>query len=335
MDKRPHGASSARWYDARETCYARNDTLPVIPERSLPPQVHVFVRDWLSSNNVLLKGRDGHVLIDSGYTRHAAFTLALLATPQGLGEAPLAKLVNTHCHSDHMGGNAAIRARYRCPIALPEGEAPLIDEWNETALLLGYCDQRVERFAYDEIIRPGETRVWGDLEWRALAAPGHDMRALVFYNPEHRILVSGDALWENGYGFVMPREIDPRALPAARATLDMIAALDIRVVIPGHGEPFSEVGAALERALSRTAALEADSMRAARLALKSILSFALLDQRRLSLAGLPAYVDRIGMYRDFNARFFGLSPAALARWLVAELTRVGAARCEDGWLVPA
>ena len=37
----------------------------------LPPQIHVFVRDWLSSNNILLKSRDGHVLIDTGYGRHA------------------------------------------------------------------------------------------------------------------------------------------------------------------------------------------------------------------------------------------------------------------------
>ena len=301
----------------------------------LPPQLHVFVRDWLSSNNVLLKSRDGHVLIDSGYSRHTAFTLALLATPQGLGDAPLARLVNTHCHSDHMGGNAAIAARYHCPIALPEGEAPLIDAWNETALLLEYCDQHAERFAYDEIIRPGETRVWGGLEWRALAAPGHAMGALVFYNPEHRILVSGDALWENGYGIVMPSEIDPRALPATRATLEMLAALDVRVVIPGHGEPFSEVGAALERAARRTAAFEADSLRVARHALKALTTFTLLDRRRLALAELPAYVDRVGIYRDFNARFFRLAPAALAQWLIDDLQRVGAARCEDGWLVPA
>ena len=44
-----------------------------------------------------------------------------------------------------MAGNAAIQARYRCPIMLPEGEAPLIDAWDEKALLLGYCDQRAER----------------------------------------------------------------------------------------------------------------------------------------------------------------------------------------------
>jgi glyoxylase-like metal-dependent hydrolase (beta-lactamase superfamily II) len=301
---------------------------------ALPPQVRVFVRDWLSSNNILLKGREGHVLIDSGYARHAPLTLALLATPQGLGAAPLARLVNTHCHSDHMGGNAAIKTRYGCPIALPDGEAPLIDAWDENTLLLAYTDQRADRFAYDELIRAGETHVWGDLEWQALAAPGHDMGALVFFNPEHGILVSGDALWANGYGFVMPREIDARALPATRATLEMLAALDVRVVIPGHGEPFADVGAALERAFARTAAFEADPLRVARHALKVVLTFALLDQRRLPLSGLPAYVDRVGIYRDFNARFFRISPPELAERLVAELEKAHAARREDGWLVP-
>ncbi len=63
------------------------------------------------------------------------------------------------------------------------------------------------------------THVWGDLEWQALAAPGHDMGALVFYNAEHRILISGDALWEHGFGFVMPPEIDP-ARPAGDARDD-------------------------------------------------------------------------------------------------------------------
>ena len=302
---------------------------------TLPPQVRVFVRDWLSSNNILLKGREGHVLIDSGYARHAPLTLALLATPQGIGAAALARLVNTHCHSDHMGGNAAIKARYGCPIALPDGEAPLIDAWAEDTLLLAYADQRADRFAYDEVIRAGETHVWGDLEWQALAAPGHDMGALVFFNPEHRILVSGDALWANGYGFVMPREVDARAIPATRATLEMLAALELRVVIPGHGEPFADVGAALERAFARTAAFEADSLRVARHALKAVLTFALLDQRRLPLSDMPAYVERIGIYRDFNARFFRLSPSELANRLVAELEKVHAARREDGWLVPA
>ena len=301
----------------------------------LPRQVHVFVRDWLSSNNVLLKGHDGHVLIDSGYGRHAPMTLALLETAHGLGGAPLTELVNTHCHSDHMGGNAAIQARYRCPVALPQAEARVIDAWDEKALLLGYCDQRADRFRYDELIAAGDTQIWGDLEWHALAAPGHDMGALVFYNPEHRILISGDALWENGYGLVMPPEIDPHAMPAARATLEMIARLDIRTVIPGHGEPFENVAAAIERAFQRTERFEADTLRAARHALKVLLMFALLDRQRLEAAALPAYVDRIEVYREFNQRFFRVPAAALAKMLVADLERAGAVWFEGGWLRPS
>jgi glyoxylase-like metal-dependent hydrolase (beta-lactamase superfamily II) len=303
--------------------------------RTLPPQVHVFVRDWLSANHVLLKSADGHVLVDSGYVRYSAMTLSLIASPRGLNGEPLAKLVNTHCHSDHIGGNAAVKRTYGCPVALPESEAPLVERWDQKALLLDYADQRAERFAVDEILRAGSTHVWGELEWQALAAPGHDMHALIFYNPEHRVLISGDALWENGYGFVMPRALDPAALPATRATLELIAALDVRVVIPGHGDVFTDVHAALDRAFRRADALEADDARVARHALKALLTFCLLDQKRLPLAGLPDYVARVGIYRDFNAACLGLSAKALAALLVDELTRAHVVSIDDGWLVPA
>jgi glyoxylase-like metal-dependent hydrolase (beta-lactamase superfamily II) len=302
---------------------------------ALPPQMRVFVRDWLSSNNVVLRARDGNVVVDSGYGAHVPLTLALVASRQGLDGGGLAKVVNTHCHSDHMGGNAALARAYGCPIAVPAGEAPLIAAWNERALWLEYAGQSAERFAVGEVLDPGSTHAWGDLEWRALAAPGHDMRALVFFNPEHRILISGDALWENGYGLVMPPEIDPPALPAARATLEMLAGLDVRVVIPGHGEPFAGYAAALDRAFRRTAAFEADSRRGARHALKALLTFTLLDRRRIPLVELPAYLDRIEIYRDFNAMFFELPPQRLAEMLVAELEKVGAVRRAEGFLIPA
>ena len=150
------------------------------------------------------------------------------------------------------------------------------------------------------------------------------MRAVVFFNPEHGILISGDALWANGYGFVMPAAFDPEALPAARATLDMLAALPIRVVIPGHGDVFTDVAAALDRAYRRTAAFEADQTRVARYAVKALLAFTLLHRRRMALAELPAYVMRVGILRDINAAVLRLSPEALAAMLVEELVRAGA-----------
>lgn len=302
---------------------------------AFPPQLHVFVRDWLSSNNVVLRSRDGHVVIDTGYVRHAPLTLALLATERGVGRERVAKIVNTHCHSDHVGGNAAVQAAYGCPIAVPQGEDDAVERWDDKALLYEYADQSTDRFRADEAIAPGSTHVFGDLEWRAIAAPGHDMGALVFWNDEHRILISGDALWEHGFGFVMPPEVDAAALPATRATLDTIAQLPIRTVIPGHGEPFSDVEASLERAFNRVQAFEADSTRMARHALKVLLMFTLLDRQRIAIDELPAYVGRVGIYRDFNAMFFRVPPARLAEAIVGELERAGAVRRVDGHLAPA
>jgi len=301
----------------------------------LPPQLRVLVRDWLSGNNVVLRSRrDGHVVVDSGYVKHAALTLELLESDYALAGEPLAKVVNTHCHSDHMGGNAAIKEKYACPIALPEDEAPIVAQWDTKALLLDYADQTAPRFAADELLRRDDVHVWGDLEWHVIAAPGHDMRAVVFYNPEYRILISGDALWENGYGFVMPPAIDPVALAATRATLVALAELDIRVVVPGHGDVFTDVEPALARAFARTESFAEVPERLARHALKVALTFSLLNRERMPLSDLPAYVSRIGLFRDINACCLQLSPVGLAEMLVRELERAGAVKQEDGWLRP-
>ena len=300
---------------------------------ALPPQLHVFVRDWLSGNQVVLRSSTGHVVVDSGYGKHVPLTLALVASRRGLDGDPLARVVNTHCHSDHMGGNAALKRAYGCLIAVPEADAPLIEAWDTRALLLDYAGQQAERFEVDERLVAGTTQQWGDLTWRLLAAPGHDMAALVFYNAKHRILIAGDALWEDGFGFVMPAEMDRAALPATRATLDMLARLDIALVIPGHGEPFSDVRGALERAYARLRAFEQDPRRMARHALKALMAFTLLDRERMPLSELPAYVERVPVFGDFNDRYLRMTTPALAQWLVDELRRVGVAAVVDGVLV--
>uniref|UniRef100_UPI00356178EE MBL fold metallo-hydrolase n=1 Tax=Hydrogenophaga sp. TaxID=1904254 RepID=UPI00356178EE len=72
--------------------------------------VTVLERGWLSANNVLVRGDGPTALIDSGYCTHAEQTLALVA--QALGGAALDLLLNTHLHSDHCGGNAALQQAY-------------------------------------------------------------------------------------------------------------------------------------------------------------------------------------------------------------------------------
>ncbi len=232
-----------------------------------------------------------------------------------------------------MGGNALLARTYGCPVAVPEGEAALIRKWDTGALWLDFADQRAERFAVGEELVAGKRYRWGELYWEAIAAPGHDMGALVFYCEAARLLISGDALWENGFGVVLPDQ--PGALAAARDTLDRIAELDVDVVIPGHGQPFTDVAAALDRCYQRVQAFVADPIRMARHALKVMLMFTLLERRRLPLSKLSAYIDGVPVYREYNRMYFGLAPSALSEVLVSELERAGAVTRSGGFLMPA
>jgi glyoxylase-like metal-dependent hydrolase (beta-lactamase superfamily II) len=301
----------------------------------LPPGITVIVRDWLNANHVLITGNEECALIDSGYGLHAQRTLELLRAPQALGGRLLDRLINTHCHSDHMGGNAAIARAYGSPISLPVDAAPLIARWDTRELLLDYADQQAERFVCTDTIAAGDTLVLGNTQWLALAAPGHDMTALVFYAPEHRVLVSGDALWERGFGLIEPVDRLEERLAAARATLERIAALEVSVVIPGHGAPFSKVGPAIEHALQRVEAYAGDPLKLARHCLKSFFVFALLARGSIARKELPAYFERVPCYREYNKKFFRLAPVALAEMLLDDLLQAGVIAQRDGELVPA
>jgi len=298
----------------------------------LPESIQVVERGWLSSNSVVLHARTETVVVDSGYGAQVPQTLALIE--RALAGRKLARLVNTHCHSDHMGGNAAIQKQFGCRTSIPAGEAALIDDWDEQALILAIADQRAERFRYDDAFRDGDTLQMGGLDWQVIAAPGHDTHAVMFYSPEARVLISGDALWENGFGVVFPqlfgRDI---ALAETRATLEAIGGLHVDVVIPGHGRPFGDAGAALERALYRLEGYEEDITRLARHCAKVMLSFALLEKRSMPLAELPAYVARVPILAELNSRYLRMTPAAMAEWLVSDLERAGVAERRAGLLL--
>jgi len=301
---------------------------------SLPPQIRVLERGWLSSNNILIDDGDACVLIDSGYVAHAAQTLALLQ--HALAGKPLARLINTHCHSDHMGGNAAVQRARGCRISIPAGEAPAIAAWAEADLLLGYTGQSAERFSYDDTLAPGDRLRLGGLEWEALAAPGHDMNALMFYAREARILISGDALWENGFGLIFPELLgQPGGYAATRATLEAISRLEIATVIPGHGAPFGDARRALATAFARLDAYERDPAKLARHGLKVMLSFSMMIQGKMPLAELPRFLEAIPIYAAINRRFLRLPEDELREYLVQDLQRAGALRLEDGWLLAA
>ena len=301
----------------------------------LPGNVRVLERGWLSSNNIVFLDGERAALIDSGYVSHAAQTVALLE--HALAGRRLTQLLNTHSHSDHIGGNAAVAAAFGCQVIVPAGIDATIAEWNEDALLLSPLGQSAARFRHDATIADKDEIELGGLNWRAIAVPGHDMDALAFYNAERRILISGDALWRNGFGVIFSELLghpdDGGGLKATRDTLDLLARLPIDVVIPGHGAPFNEIDDAFTCAYQRLAAFEHSVERLARHALKVILAFAMLERRQLPRNDLPAFLASLSFCQSVNARYLNYSNEALADWLATDLIRAGSLREEDGMLL--
>ena len=297
----------------------------------LPESIQVFERGWLSSNNILLQGRHDTVLIDSGYLIHAPQTLALVR--HALDGRQLDQLVNTHLHSDHCGGNAILQAHYGCRTSIPVAEADKVRDWDLEALSFKATGQRCERFGFDATIAPGDVLTWAGMQWEALAAPGHDPHSLIFYCPEHQVLISADALWENGFGVIFPELDGQSGFAEERAVLDLIASLDVRVVIPGHGAPFTDVAGALARARSRVDYLAADPVRNAQNAFKVMLKFLLLERQRIALAEIPRILLGMTSMQRANQRFLRLAPEQLAQWAVGQLVRAAAARIDGEYLL--
>jgi len=301
----------------------------------LPPGVRVFERGWLSSNNVLLVGDGPATLIDSGYCTHAAQTLALLK--DALQGRPLELLLNTHLHSDHCGGNAALQDEYaNIQTLVPSGLFGAVREWDPWVLSYEPTGQSCPRFAAEDMLRADQCILIGERNWEVHAAPGHDPHALIFFEPQSRTLISADALWASGFGVVFPELEGEDAFGFVAQTLDLIERLDPALVIPGHGPVFTEVANALAIARQKLDGFVKNPLKHARHSAKVLLKYKLLEQRRMSMDALLGWTNGTSHFRTIHSRWFG--EQSLSLWiggLISDLARSNALEIRNGFLIDA
>lgn len=247
--------------------------------------VIVFERGWLSSNNILLQGDGPSALVDSGYCTHAQQTLALLR--DNLHGRPLDLLLNTHLHSDHCGGNAQLQIEFpHLHTLIPPGQAASVATWDPVALTYVPTGQSCPPFTHQGVLSPGTSIRLGQDTWEIHAAKGHDPHSVVLFQRESRILISADALWENGFGIVFPELEGVDAFNEVSDTLDLIERLAPSIVIPGHGSVFEGITGALQRARSRLDQFTRHPAKHRRHALKVLIKFKLLELQSVSIEQL-------------------------------------------------
>ncbi len=298
----------------------------------LPDSIIVFERGWLSANNVLLVGAGPVTLVDSGYCTHSEQTLTLIRN--ALGSRPLDRLVNTHLHSDHCGGNAGLQTEFpQLATYIPPGHADEVSRWDDVALTYAPTGQSCPRFRFDRTLEPGSIQQFGDGEWEIHASPGHDPHSVLLFSARDGILISGDALWETGFGVVFPELEGISAFSAVGDTLDLIEALAPSVVIPGHGRIFTDIPSALSVARRRLDGFMRDPAKHGGYAAKVLLKFKLLEVQKISRDELHTWTNTASYLALLHAMYGNArSKSEWTDQLIEELSISGALKIEGEYL---
>lgn len=301
----------------------------------LPPDMQVFERGWLSANNILFTGGEQTALIDSGYCTHSVQTLALVET--ALHGRKLDVLANTHLHSDHCGGNAALQSKYPdIQTLIPPGQAAEVKDWDPVALTYAPTGQMCPRFTFSDTLQTGDLIRLGASEWEIHAASGHDPHSVIFFEPIRKILLSADALWENGFGVVFPELEGEHAFSDVGATLDLIEKLSPDIIIPGHGAVFRYTPSVLGQARHRLEAFVQSPIRHARHAAKVLLKFKLLELQHANQIEFKSWAASSSYLRHIQKSFF--SDLEIGEWLnmmISDLVKSNVARLQGEWIVNA
>lgn len=293
---------------------------------SLPSWLTWWQRPFPDANTLLLPGRQP-ALIDSGFVGHAEETAAWARAHAGQG---VELVVNTHWHSDHVGGNALLQAR-GAAVAAGTPEAEAISRRDPGCCAAEYLDQPVAPYSVDLALDDGQVLRLGDSDWEVIRTPGHTPGHLGLWQPEEQLLVVGDALSDYDVGWVNLALDGLEAATSALASLKRMAALAPRVILPSHGPIPVDPATAFAAALRRAQRLVDDPAGAVWYGARRIFAFALMIRE-----GIPA--DRIEPYLHARAwltdaaRLLDTPPEALAAELVTTMLANGAIVVREGRL---
>lgn len=148
-------------------------------------------------------------------------------------------IINTHCHYDHVGGDRDFIEASGCEVAIHELEAELLRKGDCVITLVGVFGKRLEPIEVARELHDGDRVKLGELTLEVLHTPGHTQGSISLYEPERKILFSGDTLFCDGVGRTDLPTSDGKALANS---LRRFAKLEVERLYPGHG-PFAEKGA--------------------------------------------------------------------------------------------
>lgn len=198
-------------------------------------QIKTFTFNIFSENTYIVSDDSGScIIIDPGMSNGAEqnqitnFIKEQKLTP--------ARLINTHCHVDHVLGNKFIFDTYGLLPECHEGELATLDTAPVLAATVGIPYELSPRPT--SFLPASGTLTFGNSSMEIIFAPGHSPAHLCFYSAENKFLIGGDVLFYRSIGRTdLPGGNHYTLIESIRNNIFCLP--DDTIVYPGHGSTTS------------------------------------------------------------------------------------------------
>jgi len=175
-------------------------------------------------------------VIDTGF-RRGAQPVVRAFRDAGVPLSQVRRVLLTHHHIDHRGGAAYLLQHAQAPISCHADDAPFVDGSSRASM----------SFLMRWFLRPRSATVATRLTngdrvgpLSVVHLPGHTPGEVAFYEPQRKILFSGDSVIERNGRLTLPAPKYAANLEQAVRSLERLRALEVEVLLPGHGEPVTK-----------------------------------------------------------------------------------------------
>lgn len=148
------------------------------------------------------------------------------------------KLLNTHCHVDHVFGNQFVADTWKLGLEMHKKDVPILESFATVCQMYGFPGGPQPEPAH--FFEDGDTIKFGNTTLHILFTPGHSPGSVCFYNKEQDFVIGGDVLFQNSIGRTDLPGGDFDALANSIRT-KLYVLPDAVTVYPGHG-PATTIG---------------------------------------------------------------------------------------------
>ena len=227
-------------------------------------------------NIYLVQGDNGCLLIDTGWSSEQALdSLKRQLAEIGTHFEDISQIVATHIHPDHYSLASRLKQLSQAKIAMHYLERDLVEpygnmrkvmqqgiEWIQingvpvaeiSKVVTQMRAANPEMMEFTPFVLPditfhgGEVISFGSFTFKVLWTPGHSPGHICLYEPSRKILISGDHILPTITPII---ELHPHSgdnpLDDYINSLNTIRPLDVRLVLPGHENPFDGLQSRIE-----------------------------------------------------------------------------------------